>query len=369
MKTSLSDNSVRRILIFRLGSLGDTLVTLPILYLIARRYPTAERRVLTNFSISDKASPMAAVLDGTDLVHAYFRYPPRTYNVRALFAVIRDIRRWRPDLLIYLHEPRGTAIAVRDAIFFRACGISRMLGVPYANSAKVPVFKPELKRYEHKSEYLARSVNTLGDSRLSDRSSWDLALSDAEWGRGRESLAPLLGCKGILTVSIGSKIDVKDWGNDNWKELLRVLSARLPDWGLAMIGLPMERDRTEGLLPAWRGSSLNLCGSMTLRECGAALALSDLYAGHDSGPMHLAATVGTPCVAIFSARNHPGEWFPHGEGHTVFYNQTECFGCNLDECLQFKKKCILSIGVNEVADAIVSKALNLTREKANLHSG
>jgi ADP-heptose:LPS heptosyltransferase len=43
------------------------------------------------------------------------------------------------------------------------------------------------------------------------------------------------------------------------------------------------------------------------------------YLGHDSGPMHLAALAGTSCIAIFSARAKPGVWFPHGDGHRIFY--------------------------------------------------
>jgi ADP-heptose:LPS heptosyltransferase len=67
--------------------------------------------------------------------------------------------------------------------------------------------------------------------------------------------------------------------------------------------------------------------------------------------MHLAASVGTVCVSIFSARNRPGIWFPFGNAHEVIYHKTDCFGCNLEVCTIEKKKCILSISVDEVVAA------------------
>ena len=45
------------------------------------------------------------------------------------------------------------------------------------------------------------------------------------------------------------------------------------------------------------------------------------------GPMHLAAAVGTPCVAIFAARNIPRQWFPYGAHHRILYHRVECAGC------------------------------------------
>ena len=50
--------SDRKVLIYRLGSLGDTVVALPSLHLIARAFPDAERRVLTNFPVSGKEAPI-----------------------------------------------------------------------------------------------------------------------------------------------------------------------------------------------------------------------------------------------------------------------------------------------------------------------
>jgi ADP-heptose:LPS heptosyltransferase len=68
--------------------------------------------------------------------------------------------------------------------------------------------------------------------------------------------------------------------------------------------------------------------------------------------MHLAAAVGTRCVAIFAARNPPGQWFPLGAGHRVIYRQTDCYGCGLDVCIKQRKKCILSITIDEVISAV-----------------
>jgi ADP-heptose:LPS heptosyltransferase len=158
----------------------------------------------------------------------------------------------------------------------------------------------------------------------------------------------------MIAMSIGTKVDVKDWGDDNWKVLLRELSKRLPHWGLVAVGAPVEHDQSAGVLAAWHGLSVNLCGKLSVRESAAVLEGMRLFICHDSGPMHLAAAVGTPCAAIFSARSLPGAWFPYGTGHTVFYKQTDCAGCRLDVCLEFKKKCIAAITVAEVEAGILS---------------
>ena len=72
---------------------------------------------------------------------------------------------------------------------------------------------------------------------------------------------------------------------------------------------------------------MNLCGLLNPRESAAALKMAKIFVGHDSGPMHLAASVGIPCVAIFSARNKPGVWFPYGNQHKVVYHPIDCYGC------------------------------------------
>ena len=89
-------SSTKRVLIYRLGSLGDTLIALPALHLVARAFPDAERRLLTNFPVNAKAPPAAAILENTDLVHGYFRYAAGTRSPRELLSLWWQLLRWRP---------------------------------------------------------------------------------------------------------------------------------------------------------------------------------------------------------------------------------------------------------------------------------
>jgi ADP-heptose:LPS heptosyltransferase len=338
-----------------LGSLGDTLVALPSLHLIARRFPQAERRVLTDLMASPKTTSMATLLQGTGLIHDYFQYPGEqrgAERLRDYWSVAQAIRRWRPHLLVYLHEQRGWRIALRDAAFFRLLGLTRIIGIPLSADLQRVGFDEATQRFEQRSEYLGRSLKELGDARLAERSSWDLSLSTLESAVARGKLAPLAECPGILAFSIGTKIEVNEWGDDNWRSLLARLGELLPAWGVVALGAPVERERSAAILCAASMPTLNLCGELSVRESGALMQACRVFVGHDSGPMHLAAAVGTRCVAIFSARNLPGRWFPYGAGHRVLYHKTECFGCGLRICTQHAKKCIASITVDEVCTAI-----------------
>jgi ADP-heptose:LPS heptosyltransferase len=112
-------------------------------------------------------------------------------------------------------------------------------------------------------------------------------------------------------------------------------------------------------LQLWDGPKLNLCGKCTPRESAAVLAGALVFIGHDSGPMHLAAGVGTDCVVIFSARSPRGQWFPLGEGHEVFYRDVSCSGCRLFECVSEGKRCLAGISVEEVAQAVERRLIRI----------
>src|SRR6185437_9201364 len=89
--------------------------------------------------------------------------------------------------------------------------------------------------------------------------------------------------------------------------------------GLVLVGAAGERERSDRLGRFWSGPVANLCGFASPRVSAAAMRRARMFIGHDSGPMHLAAAVGTRCVAIFSPKNRPGEWYPFGDRHKILY--------------------------------------------------
>jgi heptosyltransferase-3 len=72
------------ILTHRLGSLGDTAIMLPVFHRLNDIWPTAEKRVMTNFPVADVAAPLQAVLGDDIFVNGYFAYPHHTRSPAAL---------------------------------------------------------------------------------------------------------------------------------------------------------------------------------------------------------------------------------------------------------------------------------------------
>jgi ADP-heptose:LPS heptosyltransferase len=204
---------------------------------------------------------------------------------------------------------------------------------------------------EPEASRLARCLATLGDARVNDPASWDLLLTPDEKNSAAAALRPIAGHP-ILAAAIGTKVQAKDWGKDNWIDLLAALAKEHPDHRLVLVGAAEEAADSDVASFSWRERALNLCGKLTPRETAAVLAQSQLFVGVDSGPMHLAAAVGTPVVAIFAARNIPVHWFPFGTQHRVLYHRTDCWGCGLETCVEQKKKCLTSITVDETMVAV-----------------
>jgi len=360
-------DEIRRVLIYRLGSLGDTLIALPSFHLVARAFPQAERRLLTNIPVTAKAAPAAAVLEHTGLIHGTMRYTTGTRSIRELLRLALEIRRFRPNVLVYLAGARGLHTARRDAKFFRLAGVSRQIGVPLTAAAQLNLFGGETPvtpaaALEPEAARLARNLRELGDARLGDPTSWDLHLTPDEHATAARAIGHTALQQELFAISIGTKLQSNDWGRDNWRELLTRVARAFPGRTLLLLGSPEESDTSDFIAANWQtsggGPVINLCGRLTPRQSAAALKRARLFLGHDSGPMHLAAAVGTPCVAIFSARNLPGQWFPYGAQHRVLYHRVECAGCGLETCIEQRKKCILSITPDEALAEIRAALLS-----------
>ena len=344
------DPSVKKVLIYRLGSLGDTTVALPCFHLIERAFPNSERILLTNFPVHAKAPASAAVLGNSGLVHGYMRYTVGTRSPFELLRLAKEIRQFKPDLLIYLMPIRAPKSIARDKWFFRlAAGVSRIIGIP-GPAELVCNLDPVTGMYESEASRLARSIRDLGDAGVQDLANWDSRLTAAEHAAAATALSGLAG-QPFIVCSPGCKMQANDWEQQNWRALLGRLVAHYPGHALVLTGAKEDHAVCEYAAQDWTGPRLNLAGTLSPRESAAVFSRAGLFLGPDSGPKSIAASVGAPCVCVFSARGLAGKWFPPGDRSLVLYHEPECHGCNLETCVVEKKKCILSVTVDEVEAA------------------
>jgi ADP-heptose:LPS heptosyltransferase len=313
------------ILVFRIGSIGDFLISLPCLHLIRKTFAHDKITLLANEPATPREIPAESILDGSGLVDRIVKYPADIRDPAKLNELKTIIQRSAPDRLVYLAPPRGLGSTIRDYLFFRfGCGIRHIVGLPLnpvAIEARRPA--PGHVLWESEAERLGRQIASIGAIDFMHRENWELNLSAAELGEADHVLGACVDCNGrangrLVGLSIGTKQAINDWGDDNWETVLRAL-AQLRPGALVLLGATHDRERSKRLARAWPGPTVNLCGTIAPRVSAAVLRRVDVLLCHDSGPMHLAAVVGTRCVAVFSKRNPPGRWFPFGTGHKILY--------------------------------------------------
>ncbi|MBU1629343.1 MAG: glycosyltransferase family 9 protein, partial [Gammaproteobacteria bacterium] len=336
-----------------LGSLGDMVVALPALHLIQKAFPKSYYGLVTNFPVNSKAPTAEMIFGRGPLIHDYVSYPLKMRKLKDLFSLWKKIVSWKPDVFIYLTEKRGILNALGMAIFFKLCGFPKLIGFPLKPSLNKNLWLPASRRYESESSRLLRFISSLGTVDLDDLKNWEMNFFESEKNKVTQILKNLDPMKSYIVCSIGTKDPLRDWEEHNWSRLIQQMSQKYSkQYGLIFIGVSSEYDYSQKFIDLWAGSALNLCGALLPRESALVLKSATFFIGHDSGPVHLAAAQGTPCVAISTARWLPGIWFPYGQQHEVLYHQIECAGCQLTVCEKYKKKCILSIRVEEVMTAI-----------------
>jgi heptosyltransferase III len=353
----------RRIAILRVGSLGDHLIALPLYKRLRALHADDELSLVSNVPAPGNPKligPAGFLPAGLfDTVHGY----PVGSGLRQIWDTYRLFRTQHFDLAYYMMPARSPRQLQRDRLFFRASGVKvEGLSAQDATAGTPPRYLPEQQLYEHEMHRIARAIPALRDFGIPTARELSLELSAAE----RAESAGLLGgrrARCTVAISLGTKLDVNHWGVENWRELVGRLAADGIMDRLLLIGSTDEREESELVRRPWSGESFNLCGRLTVRQSAAAIASAQLFIGHDSGPMHVAAAVGVPIVAVFSARNPAGMWFPLSQNRHIHYTRMECMGCGRLRCEDLHKACIRDITVEDV----YASCVRLRQQALHLH--
>ena len=140
--------------------------------------------------------------------------------------------------------------------------------------------------------------------------------------------------------------DTKLWDNQKFAQLADIISRRL---GIPVVFTGRDKESVDKITSTMATKSINLGGQTTLPEL--ACIYKDAFAiiTTDSGPMHLAAAVGTSVIALFGPTD-PARTGPYGKGHTIIRADLSCSPCLLKKCPT--KKCMEEIMPEQVFAAL-----------------
>jgi len=158
--------------------------------------------------------------------------------------------------------------------------------------------------------------------------------------------------RGFIHVHPTSRWLFKTWTDPQTAELLRRLAR--DGHRLVVTCAPDTRERAivARILALAEVPVVDLSGRLTLRELAALAARARLFFGVDSAPMHIAAAVGTPVVAIFGPSGEK-EWGPWRVKHRVVTSDHSCRPCGNDGCGGGKvSECLTTLPVERVHSAI-----------------
>ncbi len=343
-------DSLRRVLVVKLRHHGDVLLSSPVFRVLAARAPQAQIDALVYADTRDMLAGHPAVSD-IHLIDREWKRQGLLLQARreaALLAQLRERRyqlivhltdHWRGAWLAQLLRPRWSVAPERAGWFWKASFSHR-----YALTRGTP---------RHTVESNLDALRRLGMYPTDDEKRLVLVPGDDAVAKVDALLAQHgIAHKAFLHVHPTSRWLFKAWTDERNAELLR----RLANDGHRLVVTGAPNAREQAIVKRIRERAgvdlVDLSGQLSLRELGALAARARLFFGVDSAPMHIAAAMGTPVVALFGPSGEH-EWGPWMVPHRVVASDFACRPCGNDGCGGSKvSECLTKLGIDGVHAAI-----------------
>jgi ADP-heptose:LPS heptosyltransferase len=305
-----------RVLIVLLGAIGDVVCGMPLAQRIRAGWP----RTRIAWAVEPAAAPMLQTHPAVDEV-ILFR---RREGPGALVEFLRAVYDSRPEVALDLQRHFKSGLASWCSRAPRRVGFhwrnSREANWFFNNDTIPPVydFTPKLTHFQKFCDLLGVPPAPL---------TFGLAATAPERAQAAQVLEPA--GERFAAVYVGSTWQSRQWLPAPTAELCRAL--RAAGLGVVLVGGPGDRAFADEVLGADAGGVVDTVGRVPLRQVIAIMERAAVAIGPDTGPMHIAAAVGTPVVALFGATS-PRRSGPWGWYHLVVQGDAPCMPCYLPRC-------------------------------------
>ncbi len=336
--------TVERVLVVRLRSIGDTVLSTPSLFALKRFLPHASIDIL----LEDWVAP---VLDGYPHVDEVITLERKSFASRA--RVARQLRANRYDVVYNLHG--GTTAT----LLTRATGARHRVGYESYQYARLHNHLSPASSFlwgQDKTHSVEQQLALLGWTGVpvSDRPPTSLAVTESANAsiQSRLQASGLIDAK-FVVIHPAAAFQTKQWAAENFGRVAEAMSAQ----GLAIVVIttPNEKSIADELNRSVAVPTVTFT-DLALPEITALLSRARLFVGNDSGIAHMAAAMRTPLVVIFGSSNR-AHWRPWVSGASrtaaeMVFEELECQPCHGYFCEKFAEpECIKRVPVQRVIAA------------------
>lgn len=339
-----------KILILKPSSLGDVVQALPVLRLIKRRHPQAE----VYWWLESSLTPL---LDGDPELAGIIPFERRRWGRPRHWpeacASIRGLRAHRFDWVIDLQS------LARSGLFAWLANGALTIGLDDRREAASlfhDISVPRPGPLAHAVDWYLSVLPPLGVP-VHREFTW-LPERPAVAAALREKWDPAGGR--WMALQPGARWENKRWPAGHFAALVRRCAAEFPDVRFAILGGAGERALAATIAAAAPGRALNLAGGTSLAEMIEWLRLSQVLVSNDTGPLHIAAALGRPVVALFGP-TEPRRTGPYGQLDQVLRHPLPCSPCLKDSCAHARPLECLNAITPEAVAARVTQALHVPR--------
>lgn len=327
---------VKKVLLRAPNWLGDAAVATPAMRAIRAKFPDAVITVMARPSV-------AGVFASAKFVDRVWT-EPRPSGLRDWLRLTAEVRRQRFDLAVLFPNSFESAAMVflgraRQRIGYAFDGRGWML------TGKI---QGEKRKIHHVDYYLALAKAVSADvtnpvmeltARTEDRINARRLLASAGIPQGA----------GFMVLSPGAAFGAaKRWGDQQFAAAADTLAGEF-GLGVVLIGSEGERSISESIRTFMKQPAVVLNGKTSVESLIGLIAESAILLGNDSGPVHIAAALGIPSVAVFGATDYKVA-APYGPLGRAVYEAVECSPCWLRKC-PIDHRCMTRVSPEAVCSA------------------
>ncbi len=325
---------ISNVLVVKLRYIGDVLLTTPFLRVLRRGFPDARVTVLVNPGTGEVLRHNPDVNEVLCL--------PRTGLIPQV-QCYRELRARRFDCVVDLTD------GDRSAFISFITGARMRIGFNHENRLRGRLYSRCVQAsYDamHVIDYHAMALPSLGLSMEGGEPILPLSREDHERAHHVVESLQLDRTRWIM-IHPAARYWFKAWPPDRFAALGDAFHER--GFQVVLVGSPDDRSIETEILQIAKRSMISLIGNTRLLELAALMTRCRLFIGNDAGPMHMAAAVGCPVVALFGPSD-PAVWAPRGKHVKPIHKGLDCRECFHPDCFRGEQRCMKLITVDEVLE-------------------